>query len=77
MSFLTGLLSKFGTYFLEKMLMLWVNKVIQKYNDYLKKKEQQRIDQANLEKLNEAIKEGKSDEEISNASENFLNGNKP
>lgn len=77
MSWLSGLFFRALTFTLEKLVMSWLSVLAEKYKDYLKKKQQEKIDLANAEKYKSAINEGKSDEEISQAAQDFLNGKRP
>lgn len=77
MSYFSGLFFKALTFVLEKLVMSWLSVLAEKYKDYLKKKEQERIDLENAKKYKDAINEGKSDEEISQAAQDFLNGKRP
>lgn len=72
MAYLSGLLSKFGFYLIEKLFALWANRVADRYKDYLQNKKQKEIDQKNVDDLKKAI-QGGTDAEISKASEDLLN----
>jgi hypothetical protein len=73
MTYLTGLLSKFGLYLIEKLFTVWANRIAARYKDYLEKKKQREIDQKNVDDLKKAI-QGGTDADISKASEDLLNG---
>lgn len=72
MSFLSGLIAKIAQWFIVNL--------IDKINEYFVQKkleaERKAVDKKNLEDLINAVKEGKSDGEISKKAEDFLNSTK-
>lgn len=70
-------LVKIGYMLLEKLIMSWVTFLSSWYQDKIKNAENKKTDEETLKEYKEAIKENKSDKEVSNATENMLNGNKP
>lgn len=70
MSFLSGFLANIAKWVLENLFQGLINYFTRKK----KEAEQKEIDDKNLKDLNDAIKKGKSDEEISQNAEDLLNG---
>ena len=76
MSFLLAPLKAFFAWIIERLFF----RVLEEIKSYLAKKseeaKQKAIDKENLEKYKQAIEQKKTDEEISKAAEDLLNGRK-
>lgn len=75
-AWLIGPLKNFALWLLEKLITKWISKAKDWYLKKEKSAKQDEIDKENSQKLKDAIKENKSDEEISKNTENLLNGDK-
>ena len=74
---MSALLAKFFTFLLDWILTKGVDRLMEWWKEKEKAQERDRINQAAREKLEQDIKEGKPDAEISKSIENLLNSNKP
>jgi hypothetical protein len=74
---MSALLTKFFTFLLDWFLTKGIDRLMEWWKEKEKAQERDRINQAAREKLEQDIKEGKPDAEISQSIENLLNTNKP
>jgi hypothetical protein len=71
---MSAFLAKIAQKIFEYLFVYLTGKLIDLIRDYQAKQERKKIDQINLKKYREAIEGKLSDEEISKAAENLLNG---